>query len=67
MAPEKSPTAGAAAELGRAGGEIERSEGQWVAVWSGLRRNRLAMAGITIVLFLLAIAVGADFLANDKP
>lgn len=60
MAPEKSLTAGG-------GGEIEPSAGQWAAVWSGLRRDRLAMAGVYTVFFLLAIAVGADFLANDKP
>lgn len=41
--------------------------GHWSGVWNGLKRNRLAMAGLSTVLFLLAVAVAADLLANNKP
>jgi peptide/nickel transport system permease protein len=36
-------------------------------VWRQFVRNRLAVLGLAVVLFLLAIAVLADFIANDKP
>lgn len=69
MAVEKSPatiTAGIAPiVLGAAA--TDRSAGQWGSVWRGLKHNRPAMAGLYIVLFLFAIAAGADFLANNKP
>ena len=45
----------------------KQREGQWFWVWRELKRNRLAMAGLCGVFFLLALAAGADFLANNKP
>jgi peptide/nickel transport system permease protein len=52
----------------------ERSEitaagtgGLWSNVWKQFRRNRIALAGFLVVLFLLFVALFADFLANDKP
>ena len=48
-------------------GPSERSQGQWSGVWKQLKRNRLAMAGLYVVFFLLTLAVAADFVANDKP
>ena len=70
MAAEKNPATDAATTpvaLVLDGGDVERTPGQWSAVWLGLRRNRPAMAGLYIVLSLFAIAAGADFLANNKP
>jgi peptide/nickel transport system permease protein len=52
----------------------ERSEGMpvgvgglWSSVWKQFRRNRIALSGFYVVLFLVFVAVFADFLANDKP
>ena len=36
-------------------------------VWREFKRNRVAIAGLYVVFFLLGIALFADFLANDKP
>ena len=44
-----------------------RIEGHWSGVWKGLKRNRLAVAGLYTVGFLLIMAATADFLANNKP
>jgi peptide/nickel transport system permease protein len=49
------------------GGATPEAAGQWGSVWRALQRNRLAMAGLYIVLLLFAVAAGADFLANNKP
>jgi peptide/nickel transport system permease protein len=43
------------------------SESYWRAVGRQFRRNRLAVAGVIVILCLFAIAVVADFVANDKP
>ena len=43
------------------------SDGFWRGVWRQFRRNRIALAGYYVVLFLLLTALFADFLANDKP
>jgi peptide/nickel transport system permease protein len=69
VAAEKSPAtvAVSAVPLVSAAGKNERSEGQWGGVWNGLKRNRPAMTGLYIVLFLFVMAVAADFLANNKP
>ncbi|HEY3304855.1 MAG TPA: ABC transporter permease [Candidatus Binatia bacterium] len=58
---------GAAAGLSLATGASERAGGRWAGVWRELKRNRLAIAGLYIVLLLFAVAAGADFLANNKP
>jgi peptide/nickel transport system permease protein len=52
-----------------AGGDAARAEtsGLWANVWSEFRRNRIALAGFYVVLFLVFVALFADFLANDKP
>ena len=42
-------------------------QGFWNQVWRQFKRNRLAVGGLYVVLGLLAIAVLADLLANDKP
>jgi peptide/nickel transport system permease protein len=44
-----------------------RSEGYWRGLALQFRKNRLAMAGLVLVLALFAIAALADFIANDKP
>jgi peptide/nickel transport system permease protein len=41
--------------------------GLWSGVWQQFRHNRIALAGFYVVLFLVFVAVLADFLANDKP
>jgi peptide/nickel transport system permease protein len=43
------------------------SEGYWVTFSKQFRRNKLAVVGLIIVLGLFAMALMADFLANDKP
>jgi peptide/nickel transport system permease protein len=70
MAPENSraPVAGGAGlGMSLAAGAVDRTEGQWSSVWKELKRNPLAMTGLYAVLFLLALALTADFLANNKP
>ena len=44
-----------------------RGAGYWSLVWRQFRRDRLAMAGLTVVAGLFVVAIFADFLANDKP
>lgn len=40
----------------------------WQIVWFQLRQNRLAMfGGLAVILFLILVALSADFLANEKP
>ncbi|HOD15642.1 MAG TPA: ABC transporter permease [Spirochaetota bacterium] len=41
--------------------------GYWARVWREFRKNRLAVAGLCVVGFLLAVAALAPLLANDKP
>jgi peptide/nickel transport system permease protein len=41
--------------------------GYWARVWREFKKNRLAVAGLCVVGFLLALAALAPFLANDKP
>ncbi len=36
-------------------------------VWRRFSRNRLAMAGLVVTLFLFAVAIFAPLLANDRP
>ena len=70
MPPEQSaaPAAsGAGLGMSLGAGASAATGGQWSSVWKGLRRNRLAMAGLYMVLFLFAMAAAADFLANNKP
>ncbi len=39
----------------------------WSFVWRQFKRNRIAVAGLYVVAVLFAVAIFADFLANDKP
>jgi peptide/nickel transport system permease protein len=48
--------------VGKAG-----SMGYWSNVWGRFGRNRLAVGGLYVVIALLAVALLADLLANDKP
>lgn len=41
--------------------------GYWGLVWRQFKRNRLATLGLFMVGILVAMALFADFLANDKP
>jgi len=41
--------------------------GLWSDVWRRFKRDRIALYGFYTVGFLLAIALFADFIANDKP
>jgi peptide/nickel transport system permease protein len=43
------------------------SQGYWQRVWRHFKRNTLAVVGLWVSLVLLLLALGADFLANDKP
>ena len=46
---------------------FELAPGFWALVWQQFKRNYLAVIGLYLVLALLAMALSADFLANDKP
>jgi peptide/nickel transport system permease protein len=39
----------------------------WRRVWRQFKRNRLALIGMYVVIVLVAVALGADFLAGDRP
>jgi peptide/nickel transport system permease protein len=41
--------------------------GLWSSVWRQFRRNPIALSGFYAVVFLVFVALFADFLANDKP
>jgi peptide/nickel transport system permease protein len=41
--------------------------GRAAGAWKELKRNRIAMAGFYVVVWLVGVALGADFLANNKP
>src|SRR5262245_12901112 len=41
--------------------------GLWSDVWKRFKRDRIALYGFYVVGFLLATALFADFIANDKP
>jgi peptide/nickel transport system permease protein len=45
----------------------QRPEGYWRALSRQFRRNRIAVAGLLIIILLFAVAAAADFIANDKP
>src|SRR6266511_1934756 len=54
---------------GQEGPVMERAPTQayWGRVWQQFKRNRLAVMGLYVVMVLIAMALSADFLANDKP
>jgi peptide/nickel transport system permease protein len=41
--------------------------GYWSSVWREFKKNRLALAGLVIVVTLICIAICAPLLANNKP
>ena len=45
----------------------QEKEGFWRVTWRHFRRNPLGMAGLSVILFLVVIALGAPVLANDIP
>src|SRR5438093_13097003 len=45
----------------------QRPEGYWQIVSRQFRNNRVATAGLIVVLLLFILAASADFIANDKP
>lgn len=45
----------------------ERQDGFWTNVNKQFRKNRLAVYAFRFILFLILIAVFADFIANEKP
>lgn len=44
-----------------------RSPNYWLLVWRQFRKDRLAMAGLFLVLFLVGVALLASVLASNKP
>jgi len=47
--------------------QAKSKQSYWRLVWRQFRRNRLALAGLGIVIVLALIALAAPFLANDVP
>jgi len=45
----------------------QRPRGYWGIVLRQFGKNRVALAGLVVVLCLFIIAALADFIANDKP
>lgn len=44
-----------------------RRQSWWALVWRQFRRNRLALAGLCLMLVLFFVALAAPFLAGDRP
>lgn len=44
-----------------------RRHSQWLDVWKRLRKNKLAMVGLGIIVFLVLVAIFADVLAPCDP
>jgi peptide/nickel transport system permease protein len=47
--------------------EGEFTQSFWRRVWRQYKRNRLALIGMYVVVVLVIMALGADFLASDRP
>ena len=45
----------------------KRREDYWSIVIRQFRKNRIAVVGLVLVLFLFALALSADLIANDMP
>jgi peptide/nickel transport system permease protein len=45
----------------------DRGGGLWRDVWRRFKANAIALAGACVVACLVIVALGADFLASDKP
>ena len=44
-----------------------RREDYWSIIVRQFRKNRIALVGLALVILLFAVALGADFIANDMP
>jgi len=44
-----------------------RREDYWSIIVRQFRKNRIAMVGLVLAVLLFVVALGADFIANDKP
>lgn len=44
-----------------------RSQSYWAGVWEEFKKNRLAMAGLVVIVLLAFIAIVAPLIANNKP
>jgi peptide/nickel transport system permease protein len=44
-----------------------RPEGYWRIVSRQFRKNRVAVAGLIVIILFFAVAAAADFIAGDKP
>lgn len=47
--------------------EAAQSRGLWSDVWSRFKHNSIALTGFYVVAVFVFMALGADFIANDKP
>lgn len=45
----------------------QRRQNYWALVWRQFKRNRLAVAGLCLMLVLFFVALAAPFLAGDRP
>src|SRR3990172_2156697 len=59
--------AAAASSLSSAPQSPEKGESYWDLVFRQFRRNRLAVVSLLFVLLLFVIAIGAPFLASNRP
>ena len=46
---------------------MHHAQSYWRSVWSHFKRNRLSVVGLWVSIGLIAIALLADFIANDQP
>ncbi len=44
-----------------------RRQGVWGRVWEELKSKRSALVSLWMVVLMAVLALGADFIANDKP
>ena len=42
----------------------KRKRSQWSEVWRRLRKNKMAMLGLTIIVILILLALFADIIAD---
>src|SRR3972149_1248544 len=57
----------AASSLSPVPPSLEKGESYWDLVFRQFRRNRLAVVSLLYVLLLFVIAIGAPFLASNRP
>ena len=59
--------AAAASSVSSAPQSLEKGESYWNLVARQFRRNRIAVVSLLFVLLLFAVAIGAPFLASNRP